>query len=154
RYKEVGGQLSQLKYPTSGELTFAKGAAQTFQGGNIYWNKTRGQSYSVWGAIKSKYASINGSSSYLGLPRSNEMAGSQGAGQIFESGKIFWKSGKGAFTTHGAIGDLYNNLGSRGGKLGYPVSEEKKTADGKTYQDYEGGQIYWTKSRGAWVLYK
>ncbi|MDR2748768.1 MAG: hypothetical protein LBB10_02615, partial [Bifidobacteriaceae bacterium] len=39
RYKEVGGQLSQLKYPTSGELTFAKGAAQTFQGGNIYWNK-------------------------------------------------------------------------------------------------------------------
>jgi hypothetical protein len=154
RYAAVGYQNSQLKYPKGGELPDAKGAAQVFQGGTIYWNKKIGKSYSVWGSIKSKYNSMSGRHSYLGYPTSNELPDSNGSGQVFENGKIFWKKNASSFVVHGAIGGLFNKLGSRSGRLGYPLGNEKVTPDGKTYQDFQGGQIYWTKSRGAWVLYK
>ncbi|MDR3152006.1 MAG: hypothetical protein LBT85_00880 [Bifidobacteriaceae bacterium] len=148
------GRSSYLGYPTSNELPRSKGVAQTFQGGTIYWVSKTNKTYIVKGAIKNKYSSVNGTNGFLSFPKSDELLDSRGVGQIYDNGKIFWTSSKGAYIVYGAIGDLYNSLGSRAGRLGYPVSDEKKTSDGKTYQDFENGQIYWTKSKGAWVLFK
>ncbi|MDR2748695.1 MAG: N-acetylmuramoyl-L-alanine amidase [Bifidobacteriaceae bacterium] len=153
KYNSMTARYGVLGYPTSDELNLAKGAAQTFDGGNIYWNKSTKKTFSVIGLIKKAYSAKNGASGPAGFPKSDEMAGSKGLGQIFDNGKIFLQDGSSkAYWAHDAIGNLYDALGSRGGKLGYPITDEIKTSS-YTYQKFENGEIRWTQARDAWVVY-
>jgi uncharacterized protein with LGFP repeats len=43
-------------------------------------------------------------------------------------------------------------MGWERSRLGYPISDEKKTSDGRgRFSDFEGGRILWTPERGAEV---
>ena len=60
----------------------------TFQGGTIYWSQPTG-AHAVYGGIAAKYASLEGSSSSLGLPTSEERQDDNGVReQYFAYGKI------------------------------------------------------------------
>ncbi|MDR3128006.1 MAG: hypothetical protein LBT99_01580 [Bifidobacteriaceae bacterium] len=151
RYSSLGGSGGFLGFPTTDELSAASVTVQVFESGSIYWIKSSGKTFITKGAIRNKYNSKGGTASFLGLPKSEEL-GADGVGQIFDNGKIFWSQKIGAFITSGGIGNLYNEMGSRTSKLGYPISDEI-VGDTYTYQKFEGGQIRWTKTKGAWTVY-
>src|SRR5690606_27289383 len=51
----------------------------------------------------------------------------------------------------GAIGEKWKSLGGASGKLGQPISAEKcgLSRYNGCYQDFQGGQIFWSKKTGA-----
>jgi uncharacterized protein with LGFP repeats len=70
----------------------------------------------------------------------------------FEGGSIYWTLETHAHEVRGAIKDKWASLGWENSRLGYPISDEKKTADGRgRFSDLEGGRIHWTPERGAVV---
>lgn len=153
RYASMNGRSSFLGYPVSDELNASRVVVQLFENGNIYWIRSNTKTFITQGAVRNKYNSKGGTASFLGLPKSDELGTDNiGVGQIFENGKIFWSKKYGAFITANGIGNLYNDIGSRTSKLGYPISDEIKGSS-YTYQGFEGGQIRWTSAKGAWVVY-
>lgn len=110
-------------------------------------------SYAIHGAIGDKYNSLNGANGWLGLPLSNEIGIAGGVYQQFQNGRIYWKSGAGAWTIHGGVGTEYFAQGNASGWLGFPTSDEIGTPDG-VYQQFQNGQIYWVNSTGkAWDVH-
>jgi uncharacterized protein with LGFP repeats len=101
--------------------------------------------YTTGGAIGSLY---NSQGRTLGAPTSNEYSGRADRVQNFRYGLIYWSSATGAHSVRGGILGEYRNYGSDAGKLGLPITEERATAGG-VYQQFKGGIIYWTASRGA-----
>lgn len=90
--------------------------------------------------------------------------------QRFQEGPIYWSERGGAHSIWGAIGALFENLGSTGGRLGFPLSDDlpafKSPQDTVgTFQRFEdladypepigsppvrcGGTIYWSEATGA-----
>lgn len=102
--------------------------------------------YTTGGAIGSLYSSQGRT---LGAPTSNEYSGHADRVQNFRYGLIYWSRATGAHSVRGGILGEYRRLGSDAGKLGLPITEEKATLGGGVYQQFKGGIIYWTASRGA-----
>ena len=100
--------------------------------------------YTVRGGIGEKYNSLGGASGILGDILSNERCGLTGGGcyQVFQNGSIYWSSTSGAHPVRGGIGSKWASLSYEIGTLGYPISSEVYQ-NGTTYQDFEGGRIYW-----------
>jgi uncharacterized protein with LGFP repeats len=70
--------------------------------------------------------------------------------QTFAHGAIYWSPGTGAHEVHGAIRELWGNLGWERGFLGYPLTDETPTPDGVgRFNHFQGGSIYWTPQTGA-----
>jgi uncharacterized protein with LGFP repeats len=80
-----------LGAPTSDEMNVpgVPGARMnTFQGGVIYWSPSTG-AHVVYGGILTKYESIGGPASFLGLPTSDELQyGRHGRISYFQHGRI------------------------------------------------------------------
>ena len=124
-------------------------------GAGLEWNPNQNKAYAVYGAIFSKWEEMGFESSLLGLPTSDEReAGTSGAEgfdttgrvQDFEHGHIHWhRNGKHegkAFETHGAIDNVYENMGGTNSWLGFPVSDEKQDpSTGYPRSNFEGGYI-------------
>jgi len=69
--------------------------------------------------------------------------------EIVES-TISWSAGTGAHVVHGEIRDLWLQMGAESGELGYPISSEEPTRDGRGRQSrFEFGEITWYPGRGA-----
>ncbi len=126
---------------------------------NIYWTQETG-AHEVFGQIWQAYCALNWQNSVLGYPTSHEMATHDGVGrwQTFDGGQIVWHPDTGGFEVHGAILDLYGQLG--GSAFGYPITDETETPDGKGrynhFRNLEGGydtSIYWTEQTGAQPVY-
>ena len=63
---------------------------------------------------------------------------------------IFWSSAHGAFVVRGAINAAWDKLGSSGGGLGVPVSDE--TYDGElATQAFSGGRVSWNRLTKAFT---
>ena len=61
----------------------------------------------------------------------------------FQNGSIYWKPGVGAFSIHGGIRLKWVGLGAEEGFLGFPVTDETGTPDGRgRFNHFEGGSIY------------
>jgi uncharacterized protein with LGFP repeats len=127
-------------------------------GGTAYWRDAgnsiscAGGSGTVIGAIADKYKSLGGCTSVLGRPTSNELpcADGQGRYSTFEIGSIYWRSDIGAFEVHGAIRDKWKALGWENGFVGYPLTDELGSPDGRgRYSVFQGANIYWTPQTGA-----
>jgi uncharacterized protein with LGFP repeats len=108
-------------------------------------------------AIDDKYAALGGPGGFLGPP-ADEGAGSQemetrnGVGRTrdFQNGSIYWKPGVGAFSIHGGIRLKWVGLSAEEGFLGFPVTDETGTPDGRgRFNHFEGGSIYWTPQTAA-----
>ena len=65
---------------------------------------------------------------------------------------ICWSAQTGAHVVHGEIRDLWLQMGAESGDLGYPISSEEPTPDGRGRQSrFEFGQINWYPDIGAVV---
>ena len=107
---------------------------------------------SVPSKIDAKYTALGGTRSMLGRPAGleQETTNEKGRFRDFQFGSIYWTSGTGTFEVHGLIRGKWESLGSYGGFLGYPTTDELTTPDGiGRYNHFQGGSIYWTPDTGA-----
>lgn len=152
-----GSEKGSLGYPTSDEITGLKngGARQTFQGGAIYWSPATGAHISV-GGIRGAWSTAGYENGSLGYPTSDEIYGLRNGGvyQTYEHGNIIYAPGVGAFISRGGIRNAWIATGGVNGRLGYPTSNEYAAGNGVTAQNYQGGKITWTSTRGTAVTYK
>ena len=71
------------------------------------------------------------------------------AREIIES-TISWSARTGAHVVHGQIRDLWLKMGAESGELGYPISSEEPTPDGRGRQNrFEFGKITWYPESGG-----
>jgi uncharacterized protein with LGFP repeats len=68
----------------------------------------------------------------------------------FQRGSIYWTPETGAWEVHDLIRDKWSALGWERSVLGYPLTNETATPDGRgRYNHFEQGSIYWTPETGA-----
>jgi hypothetical protein len=76
---------------------------------------------------------------FLGGPTGSP--GEEGSLILHTSGPLAGK----VFSVNGCLFQLYSKLGGPGGKLGFPITDER-TVTGGVAQDFEGGDIQWAAS--------
>jgi hypothetical protein len=101
--------------------------------------------------------------SFLGFPISDELAGAIAGSRVehFQHGDVYFSAATGAHEAHGAIDAKYNaTAGSRdvAGRpvqsvLGLPTSDETSAPNGGRVSHFQGGDVYWSASTGANVVY-
>ena len=108
--------------------------------------------YPTKGAIGTAHRSLGGDSGRLGPPTTPERCTlkDKGCYQTFRNGTIHWTKATGAHATWGAIRTAWKKSGWERGRLGYPTSNEYRSGS-QTRQNFQNGQITWTKSGGAKV---
>ena len=103
--------------------------------------------------IADRYAQLGGTSSYLGGPVGGEYPIPGGAGQNYQTGRMYYTPATGARVVRGAIVDDYLALGGPSGLVGTPVTDELATPDGagrfNHFTGSGGASIYWTPTSGA-----
>ncbi|HTZ13041.1 MAG TPA: hypothetical protein VMC78_05365 [Mycobacterium sp.] len=149
-WKDAGGDNSELG-PKQGECYPAgQGFAQDFVHGKMFFTPATGPR-SMTGAILDKYEALGGpAASDLGFPTMNEargLAGPDSRVSTFSASDkplIYWTAAHGAFVVRGAINAAWDKLGSSGGALGVPVSDE--TYDGEVAtQAFSTGRVSWNR---------
>jgi uncharacterized protein YkwD len=143
----TGFENGYLGYPTTDEIGGLKdgGVYQMYQGGAIIWSPATGSHIST-GGIRTTWAATGFENGYLGYPTTDEIGGLKNGGvyQVYQGGVIYWSPSTGAYVTTGGIRNAWLNTGSENGRLGYPVSNEIKGANGSVVQHFQGGSITWT----------
>ena len=88
KWKELGGDNSFLKYPTTDELPAANGGRMSgFEGGVIYWHPNFG-AYTVYGRILEEWNRLGREAGICGYPTSDEIDFDDGrAGELGTAGK-------------------------------------------------------------------
>jgi uncharacterized protein with LGFP repeats len=107
-------------------------------------------------AIDDHYGELGGPGGFLGAAvdegaGSNEMDTGDGRGRCrdFAGGSMYWTQQTGPHEVHGDIRVKWSQLGGHKSFLGYPVTDETGTPDGRgRFNHFEGGSIYWTPETG------
>jgi hypothetical protein len=151
KYAQMGGSSSLLGHPIGPEDAGPdkKGRIRRYQHGIITWSKETG-AHAIWGPISNKWWELGGRL-FLGYALTDVINdGVVGSYAVFQNGHIYYTLVTGANEVHGAILEKYRQLGLQKGMLGYPVSDETRTADGKgRYNRFTFGSIYWSPETGA-----
>jgi uncharacterized protein with LGFP repeats len=160
KYIALGGPNGFLGAPYdagagSEEQTTAdrKGRFRDYEYGTIIWSPETG-AHEVHGAIRLKWASLNGESGILGYPLSDELGTPDGRGRYnhFQGGSIYWTPETDAHEVHGAIRQKWGQMGWEHSFLGYPVSDEMTPPSGSgRLSRFQRGAIHWTPERGVEV---
>jgi uncharacterized protein with LGFP repeats len=154
KYLALGGAGGFLSNPTGPESSAPDGYGRfrEFQGGSIYWTPDTG-AHEVHGAILQKWAQLGWERSVLGYPTTDEDVTPDGIGRFndFQYGSIYWTPSTGAYEVHGAIRDLWAQLGRETSCLGYPISDEEPSSNlGWTRQNrFDHGTIWWSPDKGV-----
>jgi uncharacterized protein with LGFP repeats len=157
RFKALGAESGILGYPDS--TIHCKlingGCYQGYQNGAIYWSASTGARENL-GQIRQRYLASGTENGAHGYPTTNQVCSTgtnQRCYQMFESGGIYYSSTTGAKSVWGGIYNKWNSLQKEWGALGYPATNELYgLKDNASYQEFEGGSIYWTKNGGRIVL--
>ena len=149
-WKDAGGDTSDLGAKQGEAYAAGAGFAQDFVRGKMFFTPATGPRL-MMGAILDKYEALGGpAASDLGFPTTNEtrgLAGPDSRVSIFSASDkplIYWTAEHGAFVVRGAINAAWDKLGSSGGALGVPISDE--TYDGElATQTFSGGKVSWNR---------
>jgi len=149
-WEKAGGDTSTLGAKVGDVYPVGDGFGQDFDGGKMFYTEGTGAHF-LYGPILEKYESLGGpGGSDLGFPTINEVRGLAGPDSrvstfsASDNPVIYWTLAHGAFVVRGAINAAWDKLGSSGGVLGVPVSEE--TYDGEvSSQKFSGGQVSWNR---------
>lgn len=101
-YLRFGGPTSTLGYPITDESAAVGGRYNHFSragGASIYWSSGTG-AHAIYGAIRSRWASLGWERSRLGFPTTNEYGYPGGRRNEFQHGTISWTRASGAITVH------------------------------------------------------
>ncbi len=151
------GAATALGYPRTDELATpgGRGRYNHFERGSIYWTPTT-NAHEIHGAIRDAWSRQGWESGPLGFPRTDELPTGDGRGfySAFEAGAIYWTPATGAHEVRGGIYDLWSQSGTGRDVLGYPLTEELGTPDGRgRYNHFERGSVYWTPQNGAQPIF-
>ena len=163
KYRAMDQQNGVLGYPVNWEQPTGIGSGwfQGFQNGDILWSQATG-THEVHGAIGARYRALRGAAGPLAYPTIDETAAPDGYGRYSHftgtgGGSIYWTPQTGAHEVYGAIRGRWVELRFEQGPLGYPITGELPTSDGRgRYNDFAGtggGSIYWTPQTGAHEVY-
>jgi uncharacterized protein with LGFP repeats len=155
-WKDAGADNSDLGAKQGECYVAGQGFAQDFVRGKMFFTPATGPR-SMTGAILDKYEALGGpAASDLGFPTINEargLAGPDSRVSIFSASDkplIYWTAEHGAFVVRGAINAAWDKLGSSGGALGVPTSDE--TYDGElATQTFSGGHVSWNRLTKAFA---
>ncbi|KAG7294203.1 hypothetical protein NEMBOFW57_004273 [Staphylotrichum longicolle] len=172
KWMAAGGPKSNLGYPKTDETgtqdgkgcynDFAINGADT---GSIYWTSQNG-AFLIYGVIWLKWKAIGRETSNLGYPVTDETSTPDGQCRFNDfaldgnpTGSIYYTQSLGAFLIYGSIWLKWKANGGEDSGLGYPITDETSTPDGKCrYNNFAKngsptGAVYWTSSRGAFLIY-
>ncbi|WP_448617629.1 N-acetylmuramoyl-L-alanine amidase [Geodermatophilus sp. URMC 65] len=154
-YHAAGGATGSLGFPTTSDAPTPDGRGYfvRFQGGDIYWSQATGARILVLGSIRRTWLAAGGTAGYLGFPTTNEGPVGTGASARFQGGDLFWSPTTSTRIVRGDILAAYHAAGGPTGYLGFPLSSDARTADGRGYVvRFRGGDIWWSPSTGAQVV--
>ena len=156
RWGSTGWEGGYLGYPVTDQTTTPDGRSQYvhFTGGSIYWSAATGAQV-MGGPVYDRWAASGWETSALGLPTTDlaVLPDRVGLFQHFQSGSIYYTPRTGAHIVAGAVRDRWGSTGWEGGYLGYPVTDQTTTPDGRSqYVHFTGGSIYWSAATGAQVM--
>lgn len=150
------GWINKTGKPTGSE-SFKKGigAAIEFEKGwSIY--KSENATCLIGEEIQDKWRSVGAGQSFLGYPiiDMSHTAGGDGKFCHFQGGSIYWNPTAGAHAVHGDIREKWSVLSWEHGFLGYPLTDETITPDGRgRFNEFQGGVIYWSPQTGAFEVH-
>ncbi|MEX3504311.1 hypothetical protein [Corynebacterium sp. LK2510] len=109
-------------------------------GCGVYWPAP----FEVCGAIKNLYDSLGGPTSFLLLPKSNELTNPDGVGKRseFVNGFIYWHPRTSAHTVSIPVSRVWHRHGWENGFLGYPTTSDISLGNQWYVQHFEGGHVY------------
>lgn len=111
-------------------------------------------SHDVIGAILERYRASGGPGGVHGFPVTDEQNAVGGRRSLFQNGAIYWSPQTGAHSVSGAIWHDYDAVGRETSLLGFPVTDEMSTPDGRgRFNRFEGGVVLWTPAYGARAVY-
>ncbi|WKD59983.1 alpha/beta hydrolase-fold protein [Corynebacterium caspium] len=85
----------------------------------------------------------------IGTCTNNEYDIAGGKAEDFRKGTAYWSAETGAFALFGRINARYSEMGGPASWLGFPVTTELSTPDGKgRFVHFQRGSIYWTPELG------
>jgi uncharacterized protein with LGFP repeats len=174
-WDKLGGSAAALGVPTADETFNGDDVSQTFSGGQVTWNrKTKAFTTTppeladqlvgldipgdATTAIAAARRAAGGPLGPLGAPDGGQYAiGSDGAGQNYAGGKIFYSPATGANVLTGQVLAKYESVGGPQGDLGFPTSNEN---DGglapmskiASFAAADQPVIYWTPDFGAVIV--
>jgi uncharacterized protein with LGFP repeats len=136
-------ELGPLGYPTADTRCgwVDGGCYQHFAGGSLFWSQASGV-HMVRGAMRDRWKATGWAAGPLGYPTSDEYCGLAKGGcfQVFQKGSLYWTPTTGAHAVAGQIRDAWAAQGYETGRLGYPVEEARRVANG-TAQRFQGGTV-------------
>ncbi len=153
RYLSLNGACGILAHALTDELATPSrpGRYNHFERGSIYWSVATG-AWEVHGGIREAWSRLGSENSAVGFPVTNELGTPDGRGRFnhFERGSVYWTPSTGAQEVRGGIRDSWWRLGRERSAVGYPVTNELGTPDGRgRFNHFERGSVYWTPSTGA-----
>lgn len=108
--------------------------------------------HDVHGDIETEYLHLGGTSSFLGLPTTDEKGAPDGVGRFnnFKGGTIYWTPSTNAHEVHGALRSKWVQLGAEGGVLGYPIQDQNNTPKvfGQ-FSIFQFGSVYTSPASGT-----
>ncbi len=88
----------------------------------------------------------------LGSPLSDVQAAGDGSGRVrtFQNGSIYWSPSTGAHEVHGGIREQWNSAGAERGRLGFPISDETASRDGRSrVSRFQNGSVVYDITSGT-----
>ncbi|AFH91742.1 hypothetical protein A4R63_09875 [Corynebacterium pseudotuberculosis] len=153
RYSEIGGPNSWLGFPVSGDFKLKDNVvAAQFERGNIYWSPERG-AFEVPKDLVDKWGEIQWENGSLGYPVEDAKEINGGLVQKFQGGYVTRDKDHKNHCVRGEIARKYGEMDTAKSKLGFPTSDEYLIPGG-AFQQFEHGNIYWSATTGAHVIYK
>jgi SpoIID/LytB domain protein len=145
RWRHLGGRHASIGHPVSGEYAVAKGSAQNFSSGRIYWSKHNG-ARDIMGPSLAAYQHHGGPTSNLRWPMTGMMKAPHGGHKVrFAGGVIYSHRHAGAHVLYGRILQRWGKAGAARSWLGYPTSNVFKINAGLRAK-FRHGVITWDRS--------
>jgi uncharacterized protein with LGFP repeats len=144
-YEKAGGTASGYGYPITDEVATPTGGSYVqYQKGSSIWSPRTGVQL-LNDRHGSKYGSLGGTQSILGYPISGvQKAGSDGSYVQYQAGYTLWSPKTGTFSVPNGHAEAYAGSGGSSGPLGFPTSDEKRTAGGGSTVPFQHGLSAWS----------
>ena len=109
--------------------------------------------FTVSPGLSQFYYALGGPTGRLGQATGPETPIGSGSYQSYQGGRIYWSYPTGGHAVfNGAMLDQYLANGGPTGRLGFPTTNETPSSATSTYQQYQGGIIYWSANDGVSTL--
>ena len=143
RWTRLGGARSPLGAVRSKEYAVARGSAQVFDQGRIYYSKATG-AHELFGPMLAGYRRLGGPVSRLGFPTTGVQARRDGFRTKFQGGVVYTNPGTGTVPVLGRIAERYLLVGGVWSDLGWPTETNFDVAGGQRV-NFQHGYITWSR---------